>query len=75
VAYHDPYVPRFDVDGLAMACVGLDRDALHTADCVVITTDHSAYDWEWVVQNSRLIVDTRNATRGVPAGGARVVKL
>ena len=75
VVYHDPYVPRFDVDDLAMTRVNLDRDALWTADCVVITTDHSSYDWKWVVQNSRLIVDTRNATRGVGTGHARVVKL
>ncbi|MFQ5344100.1 MAG: nucleotide sugar dehydrogenase, partial [Anaerolineae bacterium] len=75
VAYHDPYVPRFDVDDLAMTGVSLNRHALRTADCVVITADHSSYDWEWVVENSRLVVDTRNATRDVRAGGARVVKL
>ncbi|MFQ5592891.1 MAG: nucleotide sugar dehydrogenase [Anaerolineae bacterium] len=75
VAYHDPYVPHLDVDGLVMTGVSLDRDALRAADCVVIAADHSSYDWEWVVENSRLVVDTRNATREVRAGEARVVKL
>jgi len=75
VAYHDPHVPRLDVDGLAMAGVTLDREALQQADCVVITTAHSFYDWEWVVGNSRLVVDTRNATRDVQANPVRIIKL
>jgi UDP-N-acetyl-D-glucosamine dehydrogenase len=75
VSYHDPYVPRLDVDGVKLTCVDLDQDALRTADCVVITTAHSAYDWEWVVQGSRLLVDTRNATKGVSANPVRIVKL
>lgn len=75
VAYHDPYVPHLDEDGIVLSGVTLDRGALQAADCVVITTDHRSYDWEWVVQNSRLVVDTRNATRGVRAGNARIVKL
>jgi len=48
---------------------------LQAADCVVITTAHSSYNWEWVVRNSRLVVDTRNATKGVIANPARIVKL
>ncbi len=75
VIYHDPYVPRLDVDGLKMTSVPLDQDTLQTADCVVITTAHGSYDWEWVMENSRLVVDTRNATKGVAANPARVVKL
>lgn len=75
VTYHDPYVPRLNVDGLKMARVSLDRDTLQTADCVVITTAHSSYDWKWVAANSRLLVDTRNATKNVAANSARIVKL
>ena len=75
VAHHHPHVPRLDVDGLAMAGVTLDREALQQADCVVITTAHSFYDWEWVVGNSRLVVDTRNATRDVQANPVRIIKL
>jgi len=41
---------------------------------VVIVTDHSAYDWEQIVRHAPLIVDTRNATRGVPDGEGRVIR-
>ncbi len=75
VAYHDPYVPRLEIDGLVMAAVTLDRERLQKADCVVITTAHNSYDWEWVMENSQLVVDTRNATRSVAANPGRVVKL
>ena len=34
-------------------------------DCVLIVTDHSDYDYEWIVQHASLVVDTRNATRGI----------
>jgi UDP-N-acetyl-D-glucosamine dehydrogenase len=43
------------------------------ADCVVIVTDHTAYDWEWVAQEARLIVDTRNSIS--ENGQGRVIKL
>jgi len=75
VAYHDPHVPRLEVDGLAMAAVTLDRETLQRADCVVIITAHRGYDWEWVLENSRLVVDTRNATKGVVVNPSRLVKL
>ena len=46
---------------------------LATRDAVVIVTDHSAYDWNFIVEHAPLVVDTRNATQGVMTGG-RVVK-
>jgi UDP-N-acetyl-D-glucosamine dehydrogenase len=49
--------------------------AVEEADCVVICTDHSAYDWETLAHRARLIVDTRNALRGVARPRAEVVKL
>jgi UDP-N-acetyl-D-glucosamine dehydrogenase len=49
--------------------------ALNAADCVVVTTDHSSYDWETIAERSRLIVDTRNALRHVRRPQAEVVKL
>ncbi|HSE83567.1 MAG TPA: hypothetical protein VLB01_03375 [Thermodesulfobacteriota bacterium] len=41
------------------------------SDCVLITTDHSSYNWQWVVENAPLILDTRNATRRFPAERVR----
>jgi UDP-N-acetyl-D-glucosamine dehydrogenase len=43
-------------------------------DIVLISTDHSDYDYDWVVKNSRLVVDTRNATVRVRIGRNKIVK-
>jgi UDP-N-acetyl-D-glucosamine dehydrogenase len=75
VVYHDPFVPRLDVDGIQMDAVSLDRDTLARTDCLVIAAAHSTYDWQWLVENSRLVVDTRNATHDTQPTGARIVKL
>ncbi|MDX1522860.1 MAG: nucleotide sugar dehydrogenase [Anaerolineae bacterium] len=75
VTYHDPYVPHMNVDGLKMTSESLNHDTLQAADCVVIATAHSYYDWNAVVQHSQLVVDTRNATKDETAGQARIVKL
>jgi UDP-N-acetyl-D-glucosamine dehydrogenase len=75
VAYNDPYVPRIDVDGVAMESVELTDEELEAADCVVIATNHSSYDWERIVEMSKLIMDTRNATGTLAVGRDNVVKL
>jgi UDP-N-acetyl-D-glucosamine dehydrogenase len=75
VIYHDPYVPELNEDGLMMTGITLDQTTLQQADCVVITAAHSDYDWQWIVENSQLVIDTRNATRDVGADSGRVVKL
>jgi len=74
VAYSDPHVPRLEYDGVELASVELTPETLAAQDCVVIVADHSAFDYQAVVENARLVVDTRNATKGV-TGRARVVKL
>ena len=43
-------------------------------DVVLISTDHSDYDYDWIVKNAKLVVDTRNATAGVRGAGKKVVK-
>ncbi|MFN8472648.1 MAG: nucleotide sugar dehydrogenase [Anaerolineae bacterium] len=75
VVYNDPHVPELKVDGLRMTSLPLDRETLETADCVVVATAHSSYDWPSIVENSQLIVDTRNATRGVAALPGQIVRL
>ncbi|MGC2193918.1 MAG: nucleotide sugar dehydrogenase [Terriglobales bacterium] len=66
VSYHDPYFPtigkgrKYD---LQMKCSSLDNLAQH--DCVLIVTDHSDYNYPKIVQESQLVVDTRNATKGI----------
>ena len=66
VAYNDPYFPKVGRGrkyNLQMTCTPLDN--LSQFDCVLIVTDHSDYDYSSIVQQSKLVVDTRNATRGI----------
>lgn len=75
VVYHDPYVPHLRLHTSArLDGVPYSDALLSSADCVVIITDHDSFDWQHVVDHSRLIVDTRNAT-GRVRGAARVVAL
>jgi UDP-N-acetyl-D-glucosamine dehydrogenase len=61
VAYHDPYVPALRLGlGQEMTAVQLTAELLDRADCVVVHTAHSSYDWEWVRRHARLVMDTRN---------------
>jgi UDP-N-acetyl-D-glucosamine dehydrogenase len=68
VAYNDPYFPsvgkgrKYDLN---MTCTPLDQ--ISGFDCVVIATDHSSYDFAEIVARAQLVVDTRNATRGIEA--------
>jgi UDP-N-acetyl-D-glucosamine dehydrogenase len=59
VDYHDPHVPSFRENGLSMSSSPLDPGAY---DCVVIVTDHSGIDYDRLVEDSKLVVDLRNAT-------------
>ncbi len=52
----------------------LTADFLRRQDCVLIATDHSAYDYDFIVKHSTLVVDTRNATKGVATGHEKIVK-
>ena len=63
VQYHDPHVPAFHHDGMSMGSVADLDAALQEADCTVIVTDHSAYDWEHVAEQAKLVVDTRHAIK------------
>ena len=71
VSYSDPHVPNLTVDGLEMQASP--EEAAAEADCVVIVTDHAAFDYAALVKRSRLIVDTRNALKGV--NSPKIVRL
>ena len=72
VEYSDPHVPYVTADAWhgprALQSVALDRDVLEEFDCIVITTDHSGFDYAMLVDCSRSIVDTRNAIGRVLRG-------
>lgn len=77
VDYNDPYIPkthRQRQHDLKMASKKLSAKMLSGYDCVLISTDHSDYDYAWIVKNSKLVVDTRNATAKVRSGRSRIVK-
>lgn len=78
VQYNDPHVPRLpDMrrhPDLKLESQPLTPLTLAAQDCVLIATDHSAYDWNFIVQHATLVVDTRNATRGVTAPPGRIVR-
>lgn len=61
VAYHDPHVPSFDDHGLSMTSVDDLDAAIASADCVVVATDHSAYDFADLAARNLCVVDTRHA--------------
>jgi UDP-N-acetyl-D-glucosamine dehydrogenase len=71
VDYHDPHVPEFMIDGHKLKSIELNKRSIRKYDIVVILTDHSAYDYDFITENARLIVDTRNAVED----GHRVFKL
>ncbi len=66
VSYIDPYFPFIGKGRkyeLQMKCVPVED--VDQYDCVLIVTDHSDYDYRWIVQHASLVVDTRNATGGI----------
>ena len=81
VSYNDPYVPSLRARRLRhyemfeLDSVELTEAVVSGADCVLIATDHGAYDYSWIVENARLVVDTRNATRQVANHRQKIVKV
>ena len=69
VVYNDPHVPQIE----GMKSIHLTRNSLRNADCVVITTAHSDYDYKEIVQDASLIIDSRNATKGIRS--KKIIKL
>ncbi len=78
LSYNDPHVPKLPKmrhhRSLKLDSRPLEPDFLASHDCVLIATDHSAYDYESIVMHSRLIIDTRNATKNVKVGREKIVK-
>jgi UDP-N-acetyl-D-glucosamine dehydrogenase len=78
VEYNDPHIPSLPpmrkYPHLKKESRPLSGEYLASRDCVLIVTDHSAYDWSWIVGHAPLVVDTRNATRGVTVGSGKIVR-
>jgi UDP-N-acetyl-D-glucosamine dehydrogenase len=77
VSYNDPHIPVLPAmrhHSIRLESEALTEKYLGEIDCLVIVTDHSAYDWSRIVRHARLIVDTRNATGGTAPGRCRIWK-
>jgi UDP-N-acetyl-D-glucosamine dehydrogenase len=77
VDYNDPYVPelpKMRMYAIRRTSVELTEKNLAGYDCVLVATDHSVYDFNFIVKHARLVVDTRNATAKVTQGREKIVK-
>jgi len=74
VIVNDPYIPSFKHKGKEYVSVVWENE-IENADIVVITTDHSCYDYESIVEKAKLLYDTRNATKNVKNNREKINKL
>ena len=78
ISFCDPHIPRlpkmrhFDVPDLSSEVPT--EEYLSSLDCTLIATDHSAFDWEAIVRQSKLVIDTRNATKNVTIDREKIWK-
>ncbi len=72
VTYSDPWIPKIDHDPITMTATD-EAKGIQEADCVVIITDHKKFDYTGLVRDAKLIVDTRNALKGVKSD--KIVRL
>ena len=75
VSYHDPYIPVIRHDGWELHSVPDVMAAVQAVDCVVIITNHSLYDYPAILNDARLIVDTRNALGKMGKNNPKVTRL
>lgn len=75
VSYHDPFVKRLEVDGIHMSSSPIGEKALKTYDMVIVVTDHSSVDYQKVVRNARLLLDTRNCLKKYSAAKNKIILL
>jgi nucleotide sugar dehydrogenase len=75
VSYHDPHIPQFNEHGVAMTSVDLTPEVLAAQDLVIIATDHTSVDYEFVAEHARAVFDTRNAANKVERNRDKIVLL
>ncbi|MBI5201274.1 MAG: nucleotide sugar dehydrogenase [Elusimicrobia bacterium] len=78
IVYNDPYIPAIPptrhYKHLKVKAVALTEAEVGSADAVLIATDHSSYDWNWIVKHAQLVVDTRNTCARVVDGKDKIVR-
>ena len=63
ISYHDPYISSIDLNQKQYSSQPLDAKKVAGFDCVLVATDHSEIDFQMILEHSKTLVDTRNATR------------
>ena len=77
VSYHDPYIeksPEMRHYDVTKDSLDLTADSLKSFDCVLLSTDHSNFDYQFIYDNANLIVDTRNAFSHIEDKANKIVK-
>jgi UDP-N-acetyl-D-glucosamine dehydrogenase len=75
LSYNDPFVPTMRLNGESLRSVELSSETIANQDCLIILTDHGAYDFRRIVAAAKLVIDTRNATKGFEEFKDRIIKL
>jgi UDP-N-acetyl-D-glucosamine dehydrogenase len=75
VSYADPFTPQLTVDGCKFTAVEPTADTIAAADCVLILTNHSSFDYGSIAERAALVVDTRNAMRAYKSTTRSIITL
>jgi UDP-N-acetyl-D-glucosamine dehydrogenase len=75
VSYADPFAPQLSIDGSKLTAVDASAGNVAAADCVLILTNHTSFDYSMIASRAKLVVDTRNALRAYRRTHAQIVTL
>jgi UDP-N-acetyl-D-glucosamine dehydrogenase len=75
LSYNDPFVTTLRMNGNTLKSVELTSTNIESQDCIIILTDHSTYDFRRIIDASKLVVDTRNATKDLQQFKDKIIKL
>jgi len=75
LSYNDPFVPSLKMNGHTLKSIELTSANIDSQDCIIILTDHSVYDFPRIIDASKLVVDTRNATKHLHEFKDKIIKL
>jgi UDP-N-acetyl-D-glucosamine dehydrogenase len=75
LSYNDPLVPTLRINGNVLKSVELTPATIKSQDCTIILTDHGTYDFPMIVAASKLVIDTRNATKNLQEFRDKIMKL
>ena len=65
MSYTDPLIPYLKFDHFNLKSEPVDEETLSGVDCALLVTDHSGFDYEFILKHAKVIFDTRNAYKGI----------